>query len=116
MGRPPRYETTEAMATAMTEFFDSCAEKGQPPLVTSLALALGFSCRDALDNYLKKPEFHDLVKRAKLICEDYAAKGLISGKNPAGFIFLLKQYGWRDVQENVVTYETHEQRVARLVR
>ena len=45
MGRPPRYETPEQMASVIMDFFDYCDEKGQPPLVTSLALALGFSCR-----------------------------------------------------------------------
>lgn len=47
MGRPPRYETPEEMATVIRDFFDYCTEKGQPPLVTSLALALGANLRVA---------------------------------------------------------------------
>lgn len=115
MGNPPIYETPEQMAPVITEFFDYCIATQTPPLITTLVLALGFAQRHTLDVYMKKPEFTDIIKRAKLVCEDYAAKGLIMGKNTIGFIFLLKQYGWKDVQENITTYETHEQRIARLI-
>lgn len=115
-GALPVYETPEQMATVLSEFFDYCHVERRPPLITSVALALGFSTKATLDEYQKKPEFAELVKRAKLACEDFAAQGLISGKNSIGFIFLLKQYGWKDVQESIHTIETHEQRVARLLQ
>lgn len=116
VGAKPRYATPEQMIPIIEDFFEYCIQRNQPPLVTTLALALGFSCRTTLDDYMRKPEFHDVVKRAKLVCEDWAAKGLVSGKNTVGFIFLLKQHGWRDIQENVTTIETHEQRIARLIK
>lgn len=115
-GPVPKYLYGKDMEPIIRQFFLYCIERQQPPLISSLSLALGFSSTHSFYEYAKKPEFTDILTRARLVCEDFAAKGLISGKNTVGFIFLLKQYGWRDVHENVVTYETHEQRIARLIR
>lgn len=115
-GKTPKYASVEEMIPVIQQFFDYCVESQQPPLITTLALALGFATRKSIDDYLAKPEFHEVLTRAKLVCEDYAARGLITGKNTVGFIFLLKQYGWKDVQEKITTIETHEQRIARLIQ
>lgn len=116
VGAPRRYQSVDDLIPVIEDFFEYCLQRNQPPLVTTLALACGFACRSTLDDYMRRPEFHDVIKRAKLVCEDWAAKGLVSGKNTVGFIFLLKQHGWRDIQENVTTLETHEQRIARLIK
>ena len=39
------------------------------------------------------------VKRAKAKCEAYAEKQAFISRNPAGSIFLLKNYGWTDRQD-----------------
>ena len=48
----------------------------------------------------KFPEqpFSDSIKRLKQYCENYAEQRIFS-HNPAGAIFALKNYGWKDRQE-----------------
>jgi len=75
IGRPPKYETPEEIQPIIDQFFKTC-ETGKvvnviskkavvtitrsiPPTVEGLALALGFSGRQSLERYKKKPEFVD---------------------------------------------------------
>jgi hypothetical protein len=60
-----------------------------------LAYYLGFSSRDSLNTFGKKPEFKELVEKAKLVVERTYEEKLHSS-NPAGGIFALKNFGWTD--------------------
>ena len=96
-GRPPKYATAEQMQAAIDRYFEDC--KGEPiigddgfpicdkwgkpfiihqrpPTVTGLALALGFTSRQALLDYQAKKEFVDTVTRAKSRIEAYAEERL----------------------------------------
>ena len=85
-GHPPKYATVEEMQAVIDRYFEDCKGEpiigddgmpildkfGQPfiihqrpPTVTGLALALGFTSRQALLNYQAKKEFVDTVTRAK---------------------------------------------------
>lgn len=103
LGRPPLFNTPEEMQVKIDEYFAARDEDGKPYTVTGLALALGMTSRQALINYEGKDDFVDTVKRAKLRCESFAEDTLFNGKNAGGAIFALKNYGWVDRQETVLT-------------
>ena len=62
---------------------------------TGLAYFLGFSSRESLNKFGKKPEFKEIVEKAKLVVErGYEEK--LHSTNPTGAIFALKNFGWVD--------------------
>ena len=84
IGHPPKYATVEEMQAVIDQYFEDCKGEpiigddgmpildkfGQPfiihqrpPTVTGLALALGFTSRQALLNYQAKKGFVDTVTR-----------------------------------------------------
>lgn len=116
-GRPPTYKTPEEMQKKIDMYFEHCAgemlrdEEGnpiydkwghpvfvnvRPPTVTGLALALGFTGRQALLNYQAKPQFVDTVTRAKSLCEEYAESRLYDRDGSRGAMFSLTNNfrGW----------------------
>ena len=70
----------------------------KPPTVTGLALALGFTSRQALLNYQAKKDFVDTVTRAKSYCEEYAESRLYDRDGAKGAEFSLK-YNFKWAQE-----------------
>lgn len=67
-----------------------------PYTITGLALHLKTSRQTLLD-YQGRKDFSDIIKEAKLRCENYAEQLLYSGKNVTGSIFNLKNnYNWSD--------------------
>ncbi|MGL4572899.1 MAG: hypothetical protein ACRCVJ_17765, partial [Clostridium sp.] len=49
------------------------------------------------------------VKRAYHICENYAEEKLLDAKiskSPIGYIFALKNFGWKDKVEQEITNKT----------
>lgn len=124
-GRPALYTDPEEMEKLIDEYFRSCTPiprtmpdpkdpdkiksitdkhgrplfDSNPPTITGLALHLGFESRQSMYDYEKRDDkFSYIIKRARLQCENYAEKQLLSGEPAAGFIFTLKNYGWRDNQ------------------
>lgn len=124
MGKPPMYKTVGEIEGKIEKYFEECkghplvddagkpmvTKFGQPifidvhPLtVTGLALALGFTSRQALLNYQAKPEFVDTITRAKARVEQYAEERLFDrdGSNGAQFSLRNNFKGWKeDEQEN----------------
>ena len=122
-GKPPMYKSVDEMQKKIDEYFKLCegevledddgmpllSSKGtfiykvlpKPPTVTGLALALGFTSRQALLNYQAKPEFVDTVTRAKSRVEEYAESRLFDkdGANGAKFSLANNFDGWRDKQD-----------------
>lgn len=121
-GRPPFYNTAEEMQKVIDEYFESC--KGEmryddnglvyrdkyglpiffdvkPPTITGLALALGFTSRQALLNYQAKDEFVDTIMRAKAKVEQYAEERLFDkdGANGAKFSLANNFDGWKEKKE-----------------
>ena len=121
VGRPLRYKTAADLDAAINRYFDNCRgepmllngepvfdKSGRPvmvgehpPTVTGLALALGFTSRQALLNYQGRKAFVDSVTRAKAICEEYAEARLYDkdGFNGARFSLTNNFKGWRDKPE-----------------
>ena len=120
-GRPPMYKSVEEMQKKIDEYFIDC--EGEPLLdaegnpmidkygnpirtgvrpltVTGLALALGFTSRQALLNYQEKEMFVDTITRAKAKVEQYAEERLFDrdGANGAKFSLANNFEGWREKQ------------------
>lgn len=94
MARPATWEDPEAFAKEVDIYF----ETETFPTWTGLAIHLGFESRQSLEDYKKKEGFSYPIKKALLKIENTYEKG-IQGKNPAGAIFALKNFGWKDKQE-----------------
>ena len=117
VGRPPRYKSKEEIEEKIEEYFKECEgeilkdDEGKPifnkygspvviqqrpPTVTGLALALGFTSRQALLNYQAKPEFVDTITRAKARVEQYAEERLFDKDGTSGAQFSLRNNfkGW----------------------
>lgn len=101
-----KYKTVDEMQRAINEYFIKCDEDSRPYTVTGLALALGFTSRQALLNYegytdIDNIMFLDTIKRAKHKVEASIEEGLLSGKyNSTGSIFNLKNnFNWKDKTE-----------------
>lgn len=122
VGRPATYKTVEEMQSRIDAYFDSCygeyirddegnietdkhghpiMTKPRPLTITGLALALGFTTRQALLNYEDKPEFVDTIKRAKSRIEQYAEERLFDkdGVNGAKFNLSNNFKGWSEKQQ-----------------
>ena len=119
IGHPPKYATVEEMQAVIDRYFEDCKGEpiigddgmpildkfGQPfiihqrpPTVTGLALALGFTSRQALLNYQAKKEFVDTVTRAKARIEAYAEERLFDRDGQRGAEFSLR-YNFRWVND-----------------
>lgn len=94
-GRPPFYETVEAMQEEIDKYFADTSD--EEITVTGLALALGFTSRAALLNYQEKEEFVNTVKKAKTKVENSYERSLRKNGR-SGDIFALKNFGWDDKQ------------------
>lgn len=110
-GRKPWYSSPEEMEEKIEAYFKDCEGKlcldrdgvpcldkygvpivigAHPPTVTGLALALGFTSRQALLNYQAKKAFVDTVTRAKSRVEEYAERRLYDRDGARGAEFTLK--------------------------
>jgi len=101
VGRPPAFETPEVLQAAIDGYINGL--KSQPedkriPTITGLVYHLGFESRQSFYDYEQKEEFTYTIKRARLWIEmNYEEK--LSGNNPTGSIFALKNLGWKDRHE-----------------
>lgn len=122
VGRPPKYKSKEEIQEKIDDYFKACEgtvlkdKDGtpvfdkygnviitgtKPPTITGLALALGFTSRQALLNYQAKKEFVDTITRAKTRVEQYAEERLFDrdGANGAKFSLANNFKGWNEKQE-----------------
>lgn len=98
IGRPRKFQTPDDFDAKVDQYYHHCKESDEPVTWTGLALFLGFSSRQSIDEYQKYDGFSDSVKRAKLLVE-WAYEKRVLGNNAAGPIFVLKNMGWSDKQE-----------------
>ena len=98
-GRPPLFENADQLSQAIADYFDLHPDDAT---ITGLALYLGFSDRQSLYDYEKKPEYSCIIKTARLQVENGYELALRSKAYP-GAIFALKNMGWRDKVETGFT-------------
>lgn len=123
VGMTPMYTSVEEIESKIEQYFEDCKgypltdEKGKqvfnkfgspifidvhPPTITGLALALGFTSRQALLNYQANPKFVDTITRAKARVEQYAEERLFDrdGSNGAQFSLRNNFKGWDADKKN----------------
>jgi hypothetical protein len=105
-GRPLTWDDPEAFSEAVEEYF----KDNKTPTWSGLALHLGFSSRDSLNDYKKKDGFSDPIKKALMRIENGYEQRLFS-QNVAGAIFALKNFGWKDKQEVESKSTIHDERI-----
>lgn len=98
VGRPRIYDTPQEFDDKVDQYYQHCKATEEPITWTGLALYLGFSSRQSIDEYMKYDGFSDSVKRAKTLVE-YAYEKKLHGTAAAGAIFALKNMQWSDKQE-----------------
>lgn len=102
MARPLKWskDNTEEMQAVIDRYFEECDAREKPYTIPGLARALGFGSRNAINRYLKRPEFKDIISSARLRIEEQRTEQLITQNNPTGKIFDLKNnFGWKDQSE-----------------
>jgi hypothetical protein len=126
-GQPPKYATPEELAAQIEAYFAYCegdyhlekqpvtTGKGRAkktemvevkvwdreperPMLTRLALFLGFASRQSLYDYGKKEEFSYPISRAMLIIES-EYEDLLPHVKGNGIVFALKNFDWKDRKE-----------------
>ena len=101
-GKPRLYETAEELRDKINEYFENCLNNLERPLLTGLALYLGFASKQTiydLENSDANPAFSYLIKRARSAIEYIYETGLWNPQTVTGSIFALKQFGWVDNQK-----------------
>ncbi|GAF78908.1 unnamed protein product, partial [marine sediment metagenome] len=107
VGAKPKYKTVAALEERIDNYFyDSVydedgkeREKRKHVSVTGLALHLGFESRQSITDYQERDEFFSVIRKAKLMIENYLEEKLFNN-NVAGVIFNLKNnYDWKDKTE-----------------
>ena len=116
------YKTVEEIQEKIDSYFEECEGRllkdsegdvmtdkygypirvdSRPPTITGLALALGFTSRQALLNYQAKAKFVDTITRAKAKVEQYAEERLFDkdGANGAKFSLANNFEGWKEKQQ-----------------
>lgn len=93
-GRPPIWDDPEEFEKAVDQYFDNTEINHT---WTGLAIHLGFESRQSLEDYKKKDGFSYPIKKALLKIERKYEEAMM--KQPAGAIFALKNFGWKDKQE-----------------
>jgi hypothetical protein len=105
MARPPIFETADEFEAVAEAYFIACddPDKGEIPTVNGLCLALGMT-RKTLWDYAAKEGFRDAVERARTRLE-LAWEKRLAGNACTGAIFWLKNQGWSDKTEQVLSGE-----------
>ena len=116
-GAPPMYKSPEELQQAISDYFDhgytiKKVVVGKEPNVkvveipvvsiSGLVLFCGFESRQSFYDYEKREQFSYTIKRTRTFIEKEYEEAAQSG-NPAGPIFLLKNFGWSDQQESKVS-------------
>lgn len=110
-GHKDKWSSVKELENAVNAYFANADAKDEPYLITGLCLALECSRECLLEwdkdtgKYPKPEKAVQIIRHAKLKCQNYAEKMLMSGKlNPTGAIFNLKNnYRWKDKSETDVT-------------
>ena len=102
VGRPLKF-TPESLQMIIDTYFETTLIGEYT--ITGLALLVG--SKQLLQDYEKRKDFSEIVKRAKLMVEnDYELSLRKNGK--AGDIFGLKNFGWKDTQDHTLEIKLDE--------
>ena len=113
IGRPRKWTHPEQILDAADEYFNSRMSTKEPITITGMCRHIGTTRQQLLDycsegrqlsahndiaDGVDSAKIVDALKRVKARCEEYAEEHIFTARNPAGGIFALKNYGWKDTQ------------------
>lgn len=106
-GHRDKWASVSELKRLIDEYFKEADEKGEPYLITGLCLKLECSRECLLEwdkdtgKYPKPEKAVKLIRDAKLKCQNWIEKSMMTGKtNPVAAIFNLKNnYRWKDKTE-----------------
>ena len=105
-GNPRRWRTAKALQAAVDQYFADCEEAHKVPSVAGLALALGYTCRQALDRYTDRSgedpvdDYVGIITRAKSRIEDINVSLAYNRDASAGARFILQNgFNYSDKHE-----------------
>ena len=99
--------TPKQMFANIVKFFEVSLDMGQPLTITGMAMFCGMSREYVLNlslgkptgNMEKVPEEYGFLIEARRFVENYNEYAAHKKQNPAGPIFILKNFGWKDKLE-----------------
>lgn len=95
MGAKLTFENPEELQLLINDYFDNTPE--EEITITGLCLHLGI-VKDTFYNYAKREDYKHIINMARLRVENsYEISLRRNGRT--GDIFALKNFGWRDTQE-----------------
>lgn len=105
-GRPPHYNNVDDMEKKIVEYFEQSknASGKYQPTIEGLTFHLGFSSRQSLHDYANKPEFMDVVNKAKQFIKACYEKQLY-GFAWAGAQFALRNIGKEDWKDEITEHQ-----------
>jgi hypothetical protein len=109
-GKPPKYGSAAELESECDLYFEQIEKAGEPPLITGLALFLGFANRSSLRNYEAiDDEYSRVIKRAiETVGMHRERVSLNPAGQVAGSLFWLKNHGWDAEQKQQIKYEGYE--------
>ena len=108
VGRPRKINSPDEFDSLVDSYFSLCRANEEPILLTGMILALGLCSKESFYHYETYPEFSDSVKRARMLVESEYEKRLNQNSSAAGPIFALKNFGWADKVESVISGKAGE--------
>jgi len=113
VGRPPIYKTAEQLQKKINLYFKTGVRKREViigkfihrvpvPTISDLVLFCGFCNRASFYDLESNPEFSNTIKQARTFIERQYEEILHTG-NCTGAIFALKNFGWIDKTETVLS-------------
>jgi len=102
-GRPRKLTSAIKAKKLINKYFQDCKINDEPITYCGYALALGFSKRDTVAEYIaRNDDLSGPIAAGAMRVQKYY-ESLLSKAGCNGAIFALKNYGWRDKQEHDVT-------------
>ena len=100
-GKPRKFEDAEALQKALDDYKNYLESSGKPPTIAGLAYYTGID-RQTIYNYAKRDEYFDTIKGFRdWILMTYEEVAIEKGNG--GIVFLLKNYGYTDKQEQEIS-------------
>lgn len=122
-GRPPCFETPEELMAKVVRYFENVeAIHGRYGIPTKAGLLAELGCsRDSYNEYKKKPEFSDTIKRAEKAIEMAWIERLAAPVQATGAIFYLKNaFAYKDQihnkNEDAIKIDVNDKQYSRILK
>lgn len=100
-GKPRKFKDEKELQKALDNYKKYLEKADKPPTIAGLAYYTGID-RQTLYNYQKRDEYFDTIKAFRdWVLMTYEEEAITRGNG--GIVFLLKNYGYTDKQEQEIS-------------